>query len=119
MKVRFQKTLIFPTDFNDFIKLWGEFGVDLGLLWDVFWHMRATWGTLLLHFGVTLGPLWAYGRRMAGMMCIFAGLMVSLSAPNGSINRKYTFLQRFCLSKKPGASHPCKERAEPEVNFGI
>ena len=32
---------------------------------------------------------------MAGMMCVVAGLMVSLSAPNGSISRKYTFLQRF------------------------
>ena len=55
MKVRFQKTLISPTDFNDFIKLWDEFGVDLGLLWDVFWHMRVTLGPFWGHFGVTLG----------------------------------------------------------------
>ena len=41
-KGRFQKTLIFPTDFNDFIKLLGENSIDLGLLWDLFWHMRVT-----------------------------------------------------------------------------
>ena len=41
---------------------------------------------------VTLGSLWAYRRRMACMMCIVAGLMLSLFDPNGPINRKYTFL---------------------------
>ena len=30
---------------------------------------------------------------MACMMCIVAGLMVSLFDPNGPINRKYTFLR--------------------------
>ena len=35
----FSKNIHFPYDFNDFIKLWGEFGVDLGWLWDVFWHI--------------------------------------------------------------------------------
>ena len=55
MKVRFQKTLIFPIDFNDFIKLWGEFGGDLGWLWDVFWHMSVTLGAFWGHFGVILG----------------------------------------------------------------
>ena len=34
---------------------------------------------------------------MAGMMCVVAGLMVSLSAPNGSINREYTFLRMTLL----------------------
>ena len=48
-------------------------------------------------FGVILGPVWAYKRRMAGMMRVVAGLMVSLSAPRGPINRKYTFLQRILL----------------------
>ena len=47
-----------------------------------------------MHFGVSLGPVWACKRRMAGMMCVVAGLMVSLSAPRGPINRKYTFLRR-------------------------
>ena len=31
-KVRFQKTLIIPTDFDDFIKLFAEILIDLGLL---------------------------------------------------------------------------------------
>ena len=34
---------------------------------------------------------------MAGMMCIVAGLMVSLSVPNGSINKIYSFLRRILL----------------------
>ena len=46
-------------------------------------------------FGVILGPVWAYKRRMAGMMRVVAGLMVSLSAPRGPINRKYTYLRVF------------------------
>ena len=45
-EVRFQKTFIFPTDFNDFIKLLDEMLVDLGLLWDHFWHMKVTLGPL-------------------------------------------------------------------------
>ena len=36
---------------------------------------------------------------MACMMCIGAGLMVSLSDPNGPINSKYTFFQRFLTFK--------------------
>ena len=44
-------------------------------------------------FGIILGPLWAYKRRMAGMTRVVAGLMVALSAPRGHVNRKYTFLQ--------------------------
>ena len=75
MKVRFQETLIFRTDFNDFTKLWGEFGEDLRLLWDVFWHMRVTLGPFWGHFGVILGSLWAYRRRMASMMHICSGLV--------------------------------------------
>ena len=55
MKVLFQKTLIFPTDFNDFIKLFGGLWVDLGLLWDRFWHMKVNLGPLWGHFGATLG----------------------------------------------------------------
>ena len=54
-------------------------------------------GALWLHFGVTLGPLWAYGRRMAGMMHVVASLMVPLSAPIGLISSKYTFVRRFLL----------------------
>ena len=49
------KNIHSPTYFNDFIKGTGEFGVDLGLLWDVFWHMRVTLGPFWGHFGITLG----------------------------------------------------------------
>ena len=48
--MHFQKTHIFPTDFNDFIKLLDEMSVDLRLLWDHVWHMKVT----LSHFGLTL-----------------------------------------------------------------
>ena len=73
--VHFQKTIIFKIDFNDFIKLWGEFWVDSGLLGDVFWHLRVTLGPFWGHFGITLGSLWAYRRRMATMMHICSGLV--------------------------------------------
>ena len=42
----FQKTLIFHTDWNDFVKLWGYFGVA---------------------FGVTLGALLAYESNFWGI----------------------------------------------------
>ena len=48
-------------------------------------------------FGVILGPLWAYKRRMVDMMRVVAGLMVALSAPRGPVNRKYTFLRVILL----------------------
>ena len=51
----FSKTLISRTYFNDFIKGMSEFGIDLGLLWDVFWHMRVTLGSFWGNFGVILG----------------------------------------------------------------
>ena len=41
-----KNTYFTPTDFNDFIKLLGESLVDLGLLWDHFWHMKVTLGPL-------------------------------------------------------------------------
>ena len=44
----FQKTLIFPMDFNDFLILWCQLGATLGSLGSYFGH-------LLGHFGVTLG----------------------------------------------------------------
>ena len=55
-----------------------------------------------------MGPLYAYRCRMACMMCIIAGLMVSLLVPNGSINKLYSFLPRILLVK-------C--RATPNVSF--
>ena len=50
---------------------------------------------------------------MACMMCIVAGLMVSLSVPNGSINRIYPFLQRILLVQDgPEYAKAAKSAAE-------
>ena len=94
-------------------------GVRLESLWGhrgtTFWHIKVTLGALWLHFGVTLEQFWAHRRRMAGIMDVVASLMVSLSAPNGSINRKYTFCRRFLLVKT-GLSTPgglASKRAGP------
>ena len=38
-----------------------------------------------------------FGGGMACVMCIVASLMMSLSAPNGSMNTEYIFLRRFLL----------------------
>ena len=51
MKCRFQKTHIFPTDFYDFIKDWGELGVTLGSPLAYEGDFRATLGSLFSHFG--------------------------------------------------------------------
>ena len=42
--VRFRKTLIFPTDFNDFMQLWDQLGVILGSLWAHFKYMSVALG---------------------------------------------------------------------------
>ena len=55
MKAQFKKTFIFPTDFNDFIKLLGEVLVDLGSLLayegDFGSTLRSLWG-LFVHTDV-------------------------------------------------------------------
>ena len=61
MKVRFQKTFIFPTDFNDFIKLWGELWIILGQILAYECDFGITLALLLtceVDFGGTLGSLW-------------------------------------------------------------
>ena len=50
MKLRVQKTHIFPVDYNDFIKHWGELGVTLGS----FLAHDGDFGATLGHFGATL-----------------------------------------------------------------
>ena len=53
---------------------------------------------------------------MACMICIVAALMVSLSAPNGSINRKYTFLRRILKDLEgPGGSNRANNQASRTV----
>ena len=64
-------------------------------------------------FGVILGALWAYKRRIAGMMRVVVGLMVPLSAPRGPINRKYTFLRRILLGQD-GPEYARAAKSSPE-----
>ena len=61
MKLRLQKTHTFPTEVNDFIKHWGEFGVTLGALLAYEGDFGATLGLLCGHFGATLGILASNG----------------------------------------------------------
>ena len=53
-RVDFEKHSFSQIDFNDFIKLWGCFGIALTSFWDKFWHMRVTLEALRGHLGVTL-----------------------------------------------------------------
>ena len=67
---RFQKTFIFPINFNDFIKHWGSFGVALGSLWayegdfgSISVRLRGHFGVNLAYegdFGDTWSTFWAY-----------------------------------------------------------
>ena len=47
----FSKNIHFPPDFNDFIKLWGEFGVALGCLLAYECDFGCMLGSLWAHFG--------------------------------------------------------------------
>ena len=66
--VRFQKTLIFPIGFNDFMQLYGQLGSTLGALGG---HFGITLGALGW-LGVTCGSLWDH---FGHMMRICAGLI--------------------------------------------
>ena len=71
-------------------------------------------------FWVILGALWAYKRRMAGMMHVVASLMVPLSAPIGLISSKYTFFQRFLLVPEgPDDAKRTNDGAAPTVWEGV
>ena len=71
----FQKTFIFPMDFNDFLISGGQLGAMLGVTWGLLW---ATFGSLWGYFGhlrvalgdvwVTLGSLWRYDAYMCGVL---------------------------------------------------
>ena len=62
-----------------------------------------------------MGSLWAYRGRVAGTMCVVAGLMVSWSIPNGPPNRSYAFSRRILLdedgARKNGKQTTFRERA--------
>ena len=51
MKVRFQKTFIFPTDLNGFIQRRGELWANLRETLGFVWHMRVTLDPCWCHFG--------------------------------------------------------------------
>ena len=56
---------------------------------------------------------------MACMMCIVAGLMVSLFVPNGSINKLYSFLRRILKGQGcPEDSEKDERLAEKGRFFG-
>ena len=78
--------------------------------------MKVTLEPFGLHFRVTLEPLWAYGRRMAGMMGVVVSLMVPLSAPIGLISSKYTFCRGFLLVPEgPDYARRTNDGAAPTV----
>ena len=53
------------------------------------------------------------------MMCIVAGLMVSVFDPNGPINRKYTFLRVILrVQEGPEDARRTKGRAAPTGGRG-
>ena len=54
------------------------------------------------------------------MMCIVAGLMVSLFDPNGPINRKYTFLRVILrVQEGPEDANRTNNGAAPTVWEGV
>ena len=58
MKVRLQEAFINPTDFKDFIKLWGELRITLGQILAYegdFGITLASFLTCEVDFGATLG----------------------------------------------------------------
>ena len=54
---RFQKTLIFPIDFNDFMELRCQLGSALELLWCTLGSLWDTLGSLWLTFSLKKRPL--------------------------------------------------------------
>ena len=98
---------------------WGQFGVVFGGKEGPVTPGERTSEQSGVHFGVTLGSLWAYRRRMACMMCIVAGLMGSLSDPNGPINRKYTFSQGFLILLQITGAHKNRHKESSRRDFGV
>ena len=91
----------------------GRFGVTLGSLLayeaDCGFPLVSFWGHIL-----------ASRRRMACVMCIVAGLMVSLLVPNGSINKLYSFLRKILLvTEATGTPGKVLRTAEPERWEGV
>ena len=66
----FQEILIFPMNFNDFMKLWGMIGVTWG-------HFRVTLVSLWGYFEATWRHLGSFGGPLGARWDIFGGLLVS------------------------------------------
>ena len=61
MKVRLQKTFIFPSDFNEFINLWGALRITFGQILAYECDLGITLASLLtfeIDVGTTLGSFW-------------------------------------------------------------
>ena len=65
MKVRLQKTFIFPLDFNEFIDLWGALRITFGQILAYECDLGITLALLLtceIDLGTTLGLFWSNFR---------------------------------------------------------
>ena len=61
MKVRLQKKIVFLSDFNDFIYLWGALKITFGQILAYECDLGITLASLLtfeIDFGATLGSFW-------------------------------------------------------------
>ena len=100
----FSKNIHFPLDFHGFMQLWGELVATLlalgGPLWGYLGYMRVTLG----HFWASFGP---YRRRMAGVMCLGAGL-VGLKA------KMCTPFEPEAKSRRAWVRQPGKQGSEPD-----
>ena len=73
MKANFQKTIIFPMDFNDFMKHWGVIGVTWGHFGGALKLLGGLWEALGSHWepiGAFSGVCW--GLKVVWSMCIGA-----------------------------------------------
>ena len=76
-------------------RLWGHFGVTLGLLWEHLRHMGVTLKPLLGHFGVSLGSALLSVGDFASLDGHFAIIMESLWVYESPIQKNTHFPHRF------------------------
>ena len=72
----FSKNLIFPMDFNVFMKHWNRIGVTLGPPWGHFRSLRGDFGTLWGDFGPpwgNFGTLWGAFEVTLGALKAYEG----------------------------------------------
>ena len=94
MKAHFQNTLIFPMNFNDFMRLWGMIGVTSG-------HFRVTLVSLWGYFEATWRHLGSIGGPLGARWGIFGfvlgswGLEVICKRYIGAYEGRCGSLQRY------------------------